>query len=161
MIIKRYVEGEELKLWKVFYSSVHVNAKNYYNDKQLDAWAPRKIDYNSWCDKIKQINPYAIYDSNKIIGYADLQDNGYIDHFFIRGGYSKKGYGTSLIKHIIQLARNKNIPFLESYVSLSAQSFFNKFGFSEIEKNIVDIRGEKLKNSLMRVYLDKNYQDIL
>ena len=57
MTIKKYNQGNEIQLWQVFYSSVHINAKNYYNNKQLDAWAPKDIDYNLWGNKINQINP--------------------------------------------------------------------------------------------------------
>ena len=65
------------------------------------------------------------------------------------------------MKFVIQKAKEKHIPFLESHVSLAAQTFFKKYGFTIIEKNIVEIRGEKLINSLMRVYLGSTYQDIL
>lgn len=161
MLIKQYVKGEEKQLWQVFYSSIHINAKNYYNNKQLDAWAPNNLNYDFWCKKLNQIKPYVIHDLNKIIGYGDLQDSGYIDHFFIRGSYSNQGYGSALIKFIIKIAKEKNIPYLESYVSLAAQTFFEKYGFKIIKKNIVDIRGQKLENYLMRVDLDKSYQDLL
>lgn len=155
MIFRHYKKGEESLLFEVFYSSIHMNANNNYTEKQLDSWAPLFFNLDEWRKKIEAINPFVLIVDNIIIGYADLQENGYIDHFFIRGGYNKKGYGSSLLKHIINIAKEKNILTLESNVSLAAQRLFEKFGFKIIKRNKVLIRKEILDNALMRVYLDK------
>ncbi|MGD1822982.1 MAG: GNAT family N-acetyltransferase [Pleomorphochaeta sp.] len=155
MLIRKFVKGEEKELLDLFYSSIHINAKNYYSIKQLNAWTNNEIDFYLWCKKINKINPYVLLDSNLIVGYADLQDSGYIDHFFIRGGFSNKGFGSILMEYILKKAKAKNIPYLEANVSLAAQSFFKKFGFMIIKKKKVIIREIELENALMRVYLDK------
>lgn len=134
MNIRHYTKGEEHKLFEIFYSSIHINAKNYYTKEQLEAWAPNNYNLNEWKIKIEKINPIVILDNNKIIGYADLQENGFIDHFFIRGGYNNKGYGASLLKYIITTAKEKTIRTSESNVSLSAQKLFLKFEFLVIER---------------------------
>src|SRR5574344_1024211 len=119
--IRKYKTGEELELHDVFFSSIHCNAKEYYSQIQLYAWAPVDYDKNKWISKIKEINPFVLKEKEIIIGYADLQENGYIDHFFVRGNYNGKGYGQLLLKKIITEAERKNIKELTSNISLAAE----------------------------------------
>jgi putative acetyltransferase len=79
MMIRRYLKGEESELWDIFFSSIRENAKDYYSEEQLSAWAPEEYDSEKWCIRIKNINPYVIVENNLILGYADLQEDGYID----------------------------------------------------------------------------------
>ncbi len=109
------------------------------------------MDPELWGQRIKGINPYVVVDGDKILGYADLQDNGYIDHFFVRGGQSKKGIGRLLMNHIIEDAKVKSIPELSSDVSLAAQGFFSRFGFEVIQRKEVEVRGVMLENALMKL----------
>ncbi len=153
MNIRYYIKGEEYQLFEIFYSSIHMNAKYHYSKEQLEAWAPNNYNLKEWIIKIQKINPFVILVNNIIIGYADLQDNGYIDHFFIRGGYNNKGYGSYLLKYIINTAKEKNIKTLESDVSLSAQKLFLKFGFKVIKRKKVIIKNQKIENVLMRASL--------
>lgn len=153
MNIRRYQKGEEDKLYDIFSTSIKMNAKEYYTSEQLDAWAPVEIDIIKWKERIMGINPYVVIDDDEIIGYADLQSNGYIDHFFIKGGYANKGVGRFLMKHLISKANEEQIEVLFADVSLAAQEFFEKFGFKIIERKKVNIRGIKLENALMKLHV--------
>lgn len=150
MKIRRYKPGEEIQLMEVFVSSVRENAANYYSLEQLQAWAPNSIDREEWKNKMHRINPFVILDNDKILGYADLQSSGYIDHFFVRGGYSGRGIGKQLMNFLLQKAKEKDITELSSDVSLAAQPFFKKFGFKPIISKKVEVRGVELENALMR-----------
>ncbi|WP_054957900.1 GNAT family N-acetyltransferase [Paenibacillus dakarensis] len=150
MEIRKYQYGEESQLMDIFVSSIRENAKNDYSAQQLEAWAPDHINSEEWIDRMKSINPYVLLDGSKILGYADLQDTGYIDHFFVRGGHSGKGIGKLLMKHILKEANEKKLLQLTSHVSLTAQNFYRKFGFDIVERKKVLIRGIELENALMR-----------
>ncbi|SKC69188.1 GNAT family N-acetyltransferase [Maledivibacter halophilus] len=149
MEIRKYCHGEESQLMDIFVSSIRKNAKSFYSEIQLESWAPDNMNSEKWKEKIQRINPYVIVDKDMILGYADLQDNGYIDHFFIRGGYSGRGIGKLLMSHIIEEAKRKKILELTSDVSLAAQAFFEKFGFNIVKRKSVQIRGIELENALM------------
>ncbi|MCM3782007.1 GNAT family N-acetyltransferase [Neobacillus mesonae] len=150
MEIRKYQYGEESQLREVFVSSIRENAKNDYSAQQLEAWAPDHINSEAWKDRIKNINPYVVIDGSEILGYADLQDTGYIDHFFVRGGHAGKGIGKLLMKHILKEAKEKKLLQLTSHVSLTAQDFYRKFGFDIVERKKVLKRGIELENALMR-----------
>ncbi len=79
MFIRGFKEGEESVLREVFCSSIHGNTEKFYTERQQNAWAPADYDEEDWSRRIRQLHPYVMEDQGKIIGYADLQDDGYID----------------------------------------------------------------------------------
>jgi putative acetyltransferase len=60
------------------------------------------------------------------------------------------------MEHIHQSARRQAIQVLTSDVSLTAQPFFAKFGFSIVEQRSPVIRGVVVPNALMRKALAPN-----
>lgn len=153
MEIRKYKLGEEAELHQIFYSSIRQNANTHYKEDQLIAWAPEDFDTEKWEDRIRGINPYVIAEDGLILGYADLQESGYIDHFFVRGGHSNKGIGKELMTYIIDTARDKDLIELTADVSLAAQAFFKLFGFEIVKRKEVKIRGVLLENALMKLSL--------
>jgi len=120
MLIRKFLEGEEQQLMDIFSSSIRENAKLYYNEDQLKAWAPIEMDKNKWDERIRSINPYIIEDAGEILGYADLQVTGYIDHFFVKGGQANRGVGSQLMNYILLQAKESNLNELTADVSLAA-----------------------------------------
>lgn len=104
--------------------------------------------------RIKHINPFVMVENDMILGYADLQITGYIDHFFIRGGHGHKGLGSILMTYIINQAIENEINELSSNVSLAAQRFFSKFGFKIVKRKEVNIKGINIENALMTLDLN-------
>ncbi|MBF3317512.1 GNAT family N-acetyltransferase, partial [Leptospira borgpetersenii serovar Hardjo-bovis] len=82
MKIRRFSNGDEISLFRVFFSSVRTIASHYYTREQIDAWAPADIDLERWANHIKELQPFVVELDGEIAGYADVQPNGYIDHFF-------------------------------------------------------------------------------
>lgn len=154
MQIRKYHVGEEEALFEIFYSSVRENAKKYYSDEQLKSWAPNSMELLKWKERISGINPYVVILDGVIVAYADLQDSGYIDHFFVKGGYAGRGIGKVLMTHLLEEAKKKGIRELTSDVSLAAQGFFSRYGFEVSKHKEVVIRGTVLKNALMCMKLD-------
>ncbi|MBW7002743.1 GNAT family N-acetyltransferase, partial [Salmonella enterica subsp. enterica serovar Weltevreden] len=92
--------------------------------EQIDAWAPADIDLERWANHIKELQPFVVELDGEIAGYADVQPNGYIDHFFVSGTYSRQGVGTLLMNCIHEEARQRGISELTSNVSKAAEVFF-------------------------------------
>src|SRR3546814_9315177 len=83
MLIRYFIPGEETELRRVFMSSVHGLARGFYTPEQLDAWAPVVHDKQDWANRIAALRPFVATIEDRVAGYADLQDSGYIDHFFV------------------------------------------------------------------------------
>ena len=82
MFVRDFSFGDEPALHTVFYSAIHTIAVRDYTPEQLKAWAPDPPDVVRWTARMRAIRPFVVEDERRIVGYADLQANGYIDHFF-------------------------------------------------------------------------------
>jgi putative acetyltransferase len=133
MQIRRYRPGEEPALFEIFYSAIHDVASRDYTPEQINAWAPRDIDPVRWANRIRGINPFVAESEGALVGYADLQTNGYIDHFFVSGRHPRRGIGSALMRRILEEAAALGLESLSSDVSRTAQPFFERFGFEVVE----------------------------
>ena len=127
MNIRRFQHGEELALFEIYYSAIHLIAKNNYSEEQLNAWAPLDLDRQLWVNRIRGINPFVAEIDGQRVGYADVQQNGYIDHFFVSGHHPHQGIGKALMEFIHNEAKRLSLTELTSNVSRTAQPFFERF----------------------------------
>ena len=148
--IRRYNPGEELALFEVYYSAIHLVASRDYTPEQIQAWAPKDLDSDRWKKRIRGINPFVADLNGALVGYADLQSNGYIDHFFVSGNHPSMGIGSLLMKHLLGEAARLRLSELTSDVSRTAQPFYEKFGFVVVEQRRPKLRGIVIPNALMR-----------
>jgi putative acetyltransferase len=99
--IRRYVAGEESLLFEVYFTAIHLVASHDYTPEQVQAWAPRDLDVDLWARKMREINPFVADLNGELVGYADVQSNGYIDHFFVSGKHPRRGIGSLIMKKIL------------------------------------------------------------
>jgi putative acetyltransferase len=155
-LIRDFRIGDEPVLAAVMFSSIHELARQDYSPAQLEAWAPRQYDEDQWAVRIRAIHPFVAEVDGGVVGYADLQVTGYIDHFFVAGPCSRRGVGTALMQHIHLAAQKRHIVELWSNVSVTAESFFAKHGFIVEARQSVSLRGVTMPNSRMRKQLVAN-----
>lgn len=153
--IRRFESGDEETLRTLFYYTVRKICINDYTDAQVSAWAPNIYVAEDWNKKIALLNPFIVLLDGQVVGYADLQPDGYVDHFFCHWQHQGKGVGTALMQQLIaEGARNFNHR-LYANVSLTAKPFFERHGFIVAKQQSVDIRGQTLTNFLMEKDLNK------
>jgi len=150
MDIRRFRSGDETALFHVFYSAIHGIASRDYTRDQIEAWAPADLDPNLWASHLSNLRPFVAEVHGEIVGYADIQPNGYIDHFFVAGTHPRQGIGSSLMNRIHEEARALGVEELTSDVSKTAEPFFALHGFHVVERGFPIRRGVMLENALMR-----------
>ncbi len=150
MHIRPFHIGDETALYAVFYSAVHELASKNYTLEQINAWAPQSPDPDLWARRMQCIRPFVVEHAGQIVAYADVQSNGYIDHFFVSGSHARQGVGTMLMNSIHEASNVQGIKVLTSDVSRTAQPFFEKFDFAVVEKRSPVIRGVVVPNALMQ-----------
>jgi len=156
MEIRKFQKGDEKELWKLFYNTIHnVNIRDYNND-QINAWAPQSLDINIAKDKFREISPFIVTKNGIIVGYADIQDDGYIDHFYCHYKYQRHGIGSKLFAAILKEAIKKGISLMYSNVSITARPFFEAKGFIVEKEQILQLKGQKLKNYRMVRRIDQS-----
>jgi putative acetyltransferase len=153
MLIRPYRPGEEEQLRAIFHSSVHGIARRDYTQEQLHAWAPEQYDAALWRQRMRANQSLVVEVDGALAAFTDLQPSGYIDMFFVAAPYAGRGIGQALLQHIVALANGRGIAELRSDVSLTAESFFERHGFTVETRNQVAVRGEVLNNATMRKLL--------
>lgn len=149
VVIRDYTETDAEALWCLFYNTVmQVNAQDY-TQSQLNAWAPRSFDPSVWADMLSNTAPFVAVLDNIVVGYADLQSDGLIDHFFCHHKYQGQGIGRALMLEIVMNAKTKGIQQLYAHVSKTAVPFFTQHGFILEKAQEVRVRGEVLTNYMM------------
>ena len=137
-----------------------VNRKDY-TEQQLLAWAPDEYDEADWLQRISAMNLLVATLDGVIVGFADVQDDGYIDHFFCHLDYQGQGIGKALMNEILAISQLKSVKRLYSHLSITARPFFVRYGFYVVREQQVDIRGEILTNFVMeRLGADRGEGDV-
>lgn len=155
MLVRRFCAGDEDDLWHVYHSAIHLIAARDYSREQVDAWAPESVDRDLWRRRMEGINPFVVESDQVIVGYADVQATGYIDHFFVSGHFPRRGVGALLMRTLHEEAHRSGLVELTSDVSRTAQAFFARFGFTVVEQRSPVLRGVVVPNAFMRKVLER------
>ncbi len=142
--MREYREEDQAEILSLFYETVHtVNAKDY-NEKQLDAWAPKDNDYEHLKAALRNNLTLLAIEDGKITGFADIDENGYLDHLFVHKDYQRRGIASALCSRM-----EEGFKRIETHASITARPFFEKRGYVVVKAQDVEIRGEVLRNYVM------------
>ncbi len=152
-IVREYRESDASELWKIFYNTVRKVNIHDYSEAQVKAWAPDDFSADIWQQKMNSISPFVAEIDGLLVGYADLQKSGLIDHFFCHSDYQGQGIGRCLMKYVLSVGQSQRITRFYSEVSITARPFYERFGFNVVCDQTVEIRGQKLRNFVMEKFI--------
>lgn len=141
---------EAEQLWSVFYRAVHQRALRDYSARQCAVWAPRQPDLAAWQARILNNQPFVLELNGQPVGFADLQDNGYIDQFFVDPDIRGRGIADALMGHLLKTAAERGLQSVYANVSLSAEAFFKRHGFGVVYRQRFMQAGTVFRNARMR-----------
>lgn len=152
--IRSYIEADAAFLAAIYFHTIHeINTKDY-SPEQLDAWAPNSsLEAEGWMRKWEKLPPIVALIDTKIVGFAELEDNGHIDCFYCHHEYQGRGVGSALMREIEDRARKNKLNKLFAEVSITAKPFFEAKGFVVKKEQSVAIRGMILTNFVMEKIL--------
>ncbi len=102
--------------------------------------------------KMNSISPFVAEIDGEVVGYAELQECGLIDHFFCHYEHQGKGIGRHLMEHVLRVGELQGIKRFYSEVSITARPFYERFGFKVAQEQIIEVRGQKLRNFVMEKF---------
>jgi putative acetyltransferase len=147
--IREFQKSDAHDLWKLQFQTIRDFCIRDYSLEQLEVWAPEKYEPDVWLKRISGIKPFVAIVNDRTAGYADLQEDGYIDHFYCAKAFIGKGVGGQLMSHILALAQERKIYRLYSHVSITAKPFFERYGFNVVKPQLVNVSGVDLRNFVM------------
>jgi putative acetyltransferase len=148
--IRSYNKTDAPFLAAIYFHTIHnINAKDY-SSEQLNAWAPlSSLEAEGWMRKWRKLPPIVATMNNKVVGFAELEDNGHIDCFYCHHEYQGCGVGSALMREIEDRARKSKLNKLFAEVSITAKPFFEAKGFKVKKEQSVIIRGVALTQFVM------------
>jgi putative acetyltransferase len=88
-------------------------------------------------------------EGSTIVGFGDMDSNGYLDRLYVHKNYQGKGIASAIVNELEQQAARQGVSFFTTHASLTAKSFFEKRGYRAIRTNQVDRNGIQLTNFIM------------
>lgn len=149
MLIRNFRPDDAPLLRAVFHAAVHQLAARDYTPEQCEAWAPLAHDAAQWAARVQARQPFVAQWGGEVAGFADLQDSGYIDLFFVAPAFAGRGVAKALMAHIHGSAAGRGITALCADVSLTAEPFFIQSGFTVERRQQVERAGVVLANARM------------
>ena len=153
MNIRPYAVPDTAAIATLFYDTVHHINIHDYTPAQINAWAPKNINkdinIDFWVNRLSQSITYVAEENNQIIGFGNLESNGYLDCFYCHKNFQRMGVGSQLLAMIEATARSLNIVTLTTAASITARSFFEAKGFRVITPQTVEHRGQSFLNFVM------------
>jgi len=151
MELRRYQPSDCKEVTELFYNTIHiVNAKDYTKE-QLDAWATGQVDLEKWNQSLQEHYSIVAVDNEIIVGFGDIDKDGYLDRLFVHADYQEKGIATAICNQLEQVVEGK----ITTHASVTAKPFFEKRGYEVIKKQEVERQEIFLTNFVMEMKLQR------
>ncbi len=146
MRLREYKSSDCEELAELFYQTVHcVNARDY-NPAQLNAWATGTIDLREWNQSFLKNKTIVAVENEKIVGFGDIDETGYLDRLYVHKDYQGRGIASSICDKLEQFASGKVIT---THASITAKPFFIHRGYRVLRRQEVVRRGIAIVNYVM------------
>lgn len=148
-VIRDYRPDDCSQLAELFYDTVHtVNAKDYTKEQRM-VWATGTVDLEEWNRSFLEHTTLVAEYDGKIVGFADMDGQGYLDRLYVHKEFQHRGIATTLVKELEQRARKDKVSSFTTYASITARPFFEKRGYRVLCENEVVRNGISLLNYRM------------
>jgi putative acetyltransferase len=149
LLIREFKLEDTEAIMQLFYDTVHrINVRDY-SAAQVEAWAPKEMDYEQWRGRLQSKMTYIAELEGKVIGFAELEANGHIDCFYCHADYQRMGVGTALLSQCDRMAAELELEKLFTEASITSRPFFERMGFSVVTPQTVERRGVEFLNYVM------------
>lgn len=130
MIIRPYRCADCPTLAQIYYDTIHTVCAADYTKAQLDAWASGDVDLQVWDAYFLARHSFVAELDGKIVGFADMDNTGYLGRLYVHKDYQGLGIGKALY-HAAEMA--VDVPRYTLHASVTAKSFYEKLGYRTLE----------------------------
>jgi putative acetyltransferase len=148
-VIRRYEPGDVHSLIEIYQRAIHVLATPFYNQAQLDAWAPAVMDPAKWHARVSPQQTFIADCEGRPGAFTAWDWTGHIDFMFTHPAFARRGLARALYVMAEESVRQRGAPRLFAEVSLAARPFFESCGFVAEREREVDCRGQRIRQFVM------------
>lgn len=103
------------------------------------------MDLEKWDRSFKEHYSVVAVDNERIVGFGDIDNTGYLDRLYVHEEYQGQGIATAICDRLEQAARMNII----THASITAKPFFEKRDYKVVKEQQVERQGIFLKNYVM------------
>ena len=151
MHIRTFTPSDLEAILQLFHEVVHTTGAKYYDQEQVDAWAPENgLDRDAWLQSLSSNIAYVVELDEKIVGFGDMTHTGYIDRLYVLPKYQGKGVALAILKRLEEEARMLGLQELTTEASIMAMPLAKRQGYEVVAEQHKMHRGKVLINYKMR-----------
>lgn len=147
--IRRSKLSDLTEMQKMFVDTITAVCKEDYTPEQIKVWTSSIENTQRWTDKLTSQYFIIAELDNKIVGYASLENNDYLDFLYVHNDFQKQGIADRLYFEIEKEAIKRKATVLTSDVSETARHFFERKGFKTIARQTNIIKDVEIVNYKM------------
>lgn len=144
--IRPFKKSDADQIAQLYHDTIRQINRADYSEQQVKAWAPDDLHFRDWEKTCSQKHTFVAEEKSKVVGFAELEQNGHIGCFYSHKDYQGQGIGAALFEHLLKEAPALGVHQLTADVSITAKPFFEKIGFEVVEEQQVMLRGETFTN---------------
>lgn len=170
MILRKFCPSDFPEILDLFQNTIRsVNCRDY-NADQIRVWSNGRKRLESQLEHFSSLytvvaeRPAEIQQpifgasapassletKGQIVGYGNIDDNGYLDHLYVHKDFQGKGIASRILEKLESHARSVGCAEIEVHASITAKGFFEKYGYTVCKKQTVEREGIGLENFVMR-----------
>lgn len=155
MHLRPYVPADAVPTLDVFQRAIRSTAAADYTPEQIAAWSSDDRDRREWAAARAAADTVVAVDEGRVVGFIDIDGDGYIDMLFVDPGFGRRGVAAALLEVVVVAARAAGIVELTTNASLTARPFFERYGFGVVAEQHPVVRGVQLTNFALRRVLPR------
>lgn len=129
MELRTYAAGDAEVTQTIFHRAVRETAPVHHSPAQVAAWAADGGVLEAWGDaRAATSTTLAVVDA-RVVGFTDLDDDGYIHMLFVDPDFGRQGIASALLAAVVARARERGLPTLTTFASLTSRPVFERQGF--------------------------------
>lgn len=161
MELRQYQKKDLYDVINLFYETVQAISGTDYSKEEIYAWSQgreRLLKHGTFFETLYTV---VAVESNQIIGYGNVSDEGYLDHLYVHKDYQRQGVATAICNELERYILALGILHITVHASITARPFFEYRGYSVVRQQTVIRKRVALKNYEMGKWLSRNEKELL
>ena len=144
--LRTFQEKDFAEVLRLFYDTVrNINSRDYTTE-QISAWV-LGVKEKRMKSALLAHTTLVATSNQKMVGFADMDETGYLDHLYVHHQHQKQGIATMLCD---LLETETSSPTLSVHASITPRNFFLQRGYRLIYAQQVERQGQLLTNFYMK-----------
>ena len=145
--IRAYTASDLNAVIDIFLAAIREVASKDYSPAEVEAWA--QVDREGW-NRARNSRPTWIAKvGSEVAGFTDLEPDGHLDMMFVHPAHQGRGVAHALFDAVETAARDLGLKVIFTEASITARPFFESCGFTVLASQLVEKRGQLLRNYRM------------